>query len=133
MIYNMNNSRDDRETKLFNSPLVIDAYDMATADGIKTTIPEIANALIEAGMITQDGEPTARAIKEGLVERKLMTDHDAIADFKAKYKEFALLSDQYFKVIDGVVHISETGLIILGEKLNRDLLGELKDKFPDKY
>ena len=133
MIYNMDNSRDDRETKLFNSPLVIDAYDMATADGIKTTIPEIANALIEAGMITQDGEPTARAIKEGLVERKLMTDHDAIADFKAKYKEFALLSDQYFKVIDGVVHISETGLIILGEKLNRDLIGELKDKFPDKY
>ena len=129
----MDNSRDDRETKLFNSPLVIDAYDMATADGIKTTIPEIANALIEAGMITQDGEPTARAIKEGLVERKLMTDHDAIADFKAKYKEFALLPDQYFKVIDGVVHISETGLIILGEKLNRDLLGELKDKFPDKY
>ncbi|HJF29623.1 MAG TPA: hypothetical protein K8V41_02525 [Ligilactobacillus saerimneri] len=133
MIYNMDNSRDDRETKLFNSPLVIDAYDMATADGIKTTIPEIANALIEAGMITQDGEPTARAIKEGLVERKLMTDHDAIADFKAKYKEFALLSDEYFKVIDGVVHISETGLIILGEKLNRDLLGELKNKFPDKY
>lgn len=133
MIYNMNKDNDSRETKLFNSPLVIDAYDMATADGIKTTIPEIANALIEAGMITQDGEPTARAIKEGLVERKLMTDHDAIADFKAKYKEFALLSDEYFKVIDGVVHISETGLIILGEKLNRDLLGELKEKFPDKY
>ena len=133
MIYNMNNSRDDRETKLFNSPLVIDAYDMATADGIKTTIPEIANALIEAGMITRDGEPTARAIKEGLVERKLMTDHDAIADFKAKYPIFNLLPDKHFKVIDGRVCISEAGLKILGEKLNRDLIGELKEKFPDKY
>lgn len=133
MIYNMDNSRDDREAKLFNSPLVIDAYDWTTQEGIKITIPEVANTLLEAGMIDQDGNPTAKAIKEGLVDPRLMTDPELIADFKARHKEFALLSDEYFKVIDGVVHISETGLIILGEKLNRDLLGELKDKFPDKY
>lgn len=116
MIYDMNKDNDSREAKLFNSPLVIDAYDWATREDIIITIPEVANTLIEAGMIDQDGNPTAKAIKEGLVDQRLMTDPELIADFKARHKEFELLSDEYFKVIDGVVHISETGLIILGEK-----------------
>ena len=121
--------------KIINSSLVVSAYKMAKNDGFNTSIQDIASMLLQEGIIDIDGKPTARAIKEGLISVRMTINKkpDPVAEFKAKYPIFNLLPDKHFKVIDGRVCISETGLKILGEKLNRDLLGELKDKFPDKY
>lgn len=121
--------------KIINSSLVVSAYKMAKNDGFNASIHDIASMLLQEGIIDIDGEPTEKAVKEGLVSVRMTLNKkpNPVADFKAKYPVFNLLPDKHFKVIDGRVCISETGLKILGEKLNRDLLGELKEKFPDKY
>lgn len=121
--------------KIINSSLVVSAYKMAKNDGFNASIHDIASMLLQEGIIDIDGEPTEKAVKEGLVSIRMTLNKkpNPVADFKAKYPVFNLLPDKHFKVIDGRVCISETGLKILGEKLNRDLLGELKEKFPDKY
>lgn len=121
--------------KIINSSLVVSAYKMAKNDGFNASIQDIASMLLQEGIIDIDGEPTEKAVKEGLVSVRMTINKEPqpVAEFKAKYPIFDLLPDKHFKVIDGRVCISETGLKILGEKLNRDLLGELKDKFPDKY
>ena len=75
--------------------LVEQAYNQLIAGGLKPRKDKLYKMLVDEGMIDELGNPTQRAINEGLVE---VAGNNPIERFKAENPLFAHIPDEHFKV-----------------------------------
>ena len=90
--------RKDKQTMKFNiqyPPLVEQAYSHFLSIGLHPNKDKLYKMLVDEGMIDERGNPTQRAINEGLVE---VAGNNPIERFKAENPLFAHIPDEHFKV-----------------------------------
>lgn len=88
-------------------PLVEQAYNYMLSQGnVQVTKQEVYKMMVSSGMLNEDGTPTKKALKMGLVEEAT----DPISLFKANYPIFASVDDKYFKLVNGEVAIATDGV-----------------------
>ena len=80
--------------------LVEQAYNQLIAGGLKPRKDKLYKMLVDEGMIDELGNPTQRAINEGLVE---VAGNNPIERFKAENPLVAHIPDEHFKVQDNQV------------------------------
>lgn len=56
------------------------------------------NEMVKDGMINKNGQPTAKALENGLIEAADYNDLDPIQQFKADYPQFSAVPDKFFQV-----------------------------------
>ena len=76
-------------------PLVEQAYSHFLSIGLYPNKDKLYKMLVDEGMIDELGNPTQRAINEGLVE---VAGNNPIERFKAENPLFAHIPDEHFKV-----------------------------------
>lgn len=76
-------------------PLVEQAYSHFLSIGLHPNKDKLYKMLVDEGMIDELGNPTQRAIDEGLVE---VASNNPIERFKAENPLFAHIPDEHFKV-----------------------------------
>lgn len=97
-------SKDDQHNRNPYPPLVEDAYRIMTSNGAQTTRLAVFNDLISKGILNHQGEPTKKAIDQGLV-CQTNTDAAAIAEMKNRIPVYQLFDDHHFHVKDGEVMV----------------------------
>lgn len=87
--------------------LVEQAYNLLISQGVKeVSKQDIYKKLVAEKMLDENGEPTQKAIEQGLVEPAITP----IEVFKAKFPIFAPIDDKYFNVVNGEVLITAGGV-----------------------
>ena len=76
-------------------PLIEQAYNHLLSIGLHPNKDKLYKMLVDEGMIDELGNPTQRAINEGLVE---VAGNNPIERFKAENPLFAHIPDEHFKV-----------------------------------
>ena len=56
------------------------------------------NEMVKDGMINKNGQPTAKALENGLIEAADYNDLNPIQQFKADYPQFSAVPDKFFQV-----------------------------------
>ena len=56
------------------------------------------NEMVKEGMINKNGQPTAKALENGLIEAADYNDLNPIQQFKADYPQFSAVPDKLFQV-----------------------------------
>lgn len=56
------------------------------------------NEMVKDGMINKNGQPTKKAIENGLIEAADYNDLNPIQQFKADYPQFSAVPDKFFQV-----------------------------------
>ncbi|NME34617.1 hypothetical protein HF864_07580 [Lactobacillus sp. MRS-253-APC-2B] len=56
------------------------------------------NEMVKDGMINKNGQPTKKAIENGLIEAADYNDLNPIQQFKAYYPQFSAVPDKFFQV-----------------------------------
>ena len=56
------------------------------------------NEMVKDGMINKNGQPTAKALENGLIEAADYNDLNPIQQFKADYPQFSAVPDKLFQV-----------------------------------
>ena len=90
--------RKDKQTMNFNikyPPLVEQAYSHFLSIGLYPNKDKLYKMLVDEGMIDELGNPTQRAINEGLVE---VAGNNPIERFKAENPLMAHIPNEHFKV-----------------------------------
>lgn len=88
-------------------PLVEQAYNYMLSQGMaEVTKQDVYKMMVDEKMISEDGTPTKKALKQGLVNEAT----DPISIFKAQYPIFASIDDKYFKLVNGEVAIATDGV-----------------------
>ena len=88
-------------------PLVEQAYNYMISKGaLGITKQDVYRTMVDSGALNEDGTPTKKALKQGLVNEAT----DPISIFKAQYPIFASVDDKYFKLVNGEVAIATDGV-----------------------
>lgn len=56
------------------------------------------NEMVKDGMINKNGQPTAKALENGLIEAADYNDLNPIQQFKADYPQFSAVPNKFFQV-----------------------------------
>lgn len=96
--------------KITYPPLVEQAYSFAISVGANITKQEMYKLLVKDKMIDENGNPTKKAIKEGLVEDVNINTSDPIHQTKLLYPDFAFIPDKCFIVKNNEVYLDAQGI-----------------------
>jgi hypothetical protein len=108
--------------KIIYPALVEQAYKFITNQGIKTTKAEVYKMQVADGMLKQNGEPTQKAIDEGLVSEFKQT-HATLKQFKKEYPIFKKYGKNEFTQQEGIWYVSQNVI--------KDVHKKIKAKSPD--
>lgn len=86
--------------------LVEQAYAFAKAQGVDITKEEMYKMQVKEGFLTETGEPTQKAINEGLVASYSQT-HDTLKQFKHEYPIFKDYPKSEFTQQKGIWYVSQ--------------------------
>lgn len=89
-------------------PLVEQAYSFMLANGLQVKKDQVYKFLVESNMIDEHGNPTQKAIEDGLINKA--GDDDLIGQFKARNPLFSCIPDNHFKVFNGQVVVDKYAL-----------------------
>lgn len=92
--------------KIIYPPLVEQSYHFITKQGIETTKAEVYQMMVSEGMLTQNGEPTKKALEQGLVT-EFKQQHRSLREFKQEYPIFRDYPVKEFTQQDGVWYVSQ--------------------------
>lgn len=103
-------------------PLVEQAYQFITKEGGITTKEEVYKMLVENDVLTETGEPTKTALKQGFVT-EFHQSHETLNEFKREYPIFKQYPEEEFTQQDGIWYISQKiirEIPVILEKANYD-------------
>lgn len=63
------------------------------------------NEMVKDGMINKNGQPTKKAIENGLIEAADYNDLNPIQQFKADYPQFSAVPNKFFQVDELVLRV----------------------------
>ncbi len=87
------------QKKIEYPSLVEQAYGILASRGI-TGVSKLAlfNNMVNQGLLNKNGQPTAKALENGLIEAADYNDLNPIQQFKADYPQFSAVPDKFFQV-----------------------------------
>lgn len=103
-------------------PLVEQAYQFAKNQGLHITKDEVYRMQVEQGLITETGEPTQKALNEGLVT-SYQQKHKRLIDFKQEYPIFAKYPAIEFTQQAGIWYVSQQVLSDIIDEVNANRFG----------
>ncbi|WP_413509826.1 hypothetical protein [Carnobacterium maltaromaticum] len=102
--------------KIIYPTLVEQSCQFMEQQGIKAEKAEVYKMMVRDGMLTQTGEPTKKAIKQGLVTA-FNQRHKNLKDFKREYSIFGNYGKDEFTQQDGIWYVSQKLL----DEINQNL------------
>lgn len=87
-------------------PLVEQAYQFISSQGIEATKEDVYRMMVSEGMLTQNGNPTEKALNQGLV-KEYKQQHDTLKAFKRDYRLFRNYPAKEFTKQEGVWYVSQ--------------------------
>ncbi|MGX2945876.1 hypothetical protein [Enterococcus alishanensis] len=96
--------------KVIYPPLVEQSYQFITQQGIRTTKAEVYQMMVAEGMLTQTGEPTKKALEQGIVT-EYKQQHRTLKEFKKEYPIFKSYPVKEFTQQDGVWYVSQKVIV----------------------
>ncbi len=87
-------------------PLVEQSYQFITQQGIVVTKAEVYQMMVSEGMLTQTGEPTKKALEQGIVT-EYKQQHRTLKEFKQEYPIFRGYPVKEFTQQAGVWYVSQ--------------------------
>lgn len=103
--------------KVIYPALVEQSYQLFKAQGTELSKDKVYKILIANGMINEKGEPTKKAISEGLVA-VFNREHSSLKEFRKEYPVFDKYSDDMFIQFDNIWYISSEIASSLSERIN---------------
>lgn len=103
--------------KVIYPPLVEQSYQLFKAQGTELSKDKVYKVLIANGMINERGEPTKKAVSEGLVA-VFNREHLSLTEFRKEYPVFDKYSDDMFIQFDGIWYVSSEIIPSLSERIN---------------
>ena len=87
-------------------PLVEQAFQFITSQGIETTKDQLYKKMVEDGLLTETGDPTKKAIDQGIVD-VYQQKHETLKEFKKEYPIFKVYGESEFTQQDGIWYVSQ--------------------------
>ncbi|MGM0253131.1 hypothetical protein IGJ99_000685 [Enterococcus sp. AZ095b] len=87
-------------------PLVEQAFQFITSQGIKATKDQLYKQMVEDGILTETGGPTKKAIDQGIVA-VYQQKHETLKEFKKEYPIFKGYGRSEFTQQDGIWYVSQ--------------------------
>lgn len=87
-------------------PLVEQSYQFITQQSIAVTKAEVYQMMVSEGMLTQTGEPTKKALEQGIVT-EYKQQHRTLKEFKQEYPIFKGYPVKEFTQQEGVWYVSQ--------------------------
>lgn len=87
-------------------PLVEQAFQFITSQGIETTKDQLYKKMVEDGLLTETGDPTKKAIDQGIVD-VYQQKHETLKEFKNEYPIFKDYGKSEFTQQNGIWYISQ--------------------------
>lgn len=114
-------------------PLVEQAYQFITKGGVITTKEEVYKMLVENDVLTETGEPTKTALKQGFVT-EFHQSHETLNEFKREYPIFKRYPEEEFTQQDGIWYVSqkiirEIQMILEKTNFNREVFKQIESYF----
>lgn len=116
------------ESEFVYPELVNQAFEAMKRMGLDVTRAEVFRTLLDNEMLNQDGTPTEKALREGLIE-EVPSAPGPISDLKDRYPELRAISDDHFKVdpATGGVMIDGAAVLKIALEVLKDPKASRKD------
>ncbi|MFG5564215.1 hypothetical protein ACFJYA_08145 [Enterococcus faecalis] len=113
--------------------LVEQSYQFMCEQGIEVTKAEVYKMMIQEGLLTETGNPTNEAIRQGLVT-EFNQAHATLAEFKKEYPVFKHYSNEEFTQQEGIWYVSQKIIadieqILAKNNCDRDLFIQIETYF----
>ncbi|EPH95399.1 hypothetical protein D922_01240 [Enterococcus faecalis 06-MB-DW-09] len=114
-------------------PLVEQAFQFIVSQGIDATKDELYKKMVEDGMLTETGNPTKKAIDQGIVA-EYKQKHKTLSEFKKAYPIFENYETSEFTQQAGIWYVSQKVIDDIHSILKRndcdiDTLNQIKTYF----
>lgn len=103
--------------KVIYPTLVEQSYQLFKAQGTELSKDKVYKILVANGMIDEKGEPTKKAISEGLVA-VFNREHSSLKEFRKEHPVFDKYDDDMFIQFDSIWYISSEIASDLSERIN---------------
>lgn len=87
-------------------PLVEQAFQFITSQGIEITKDQLYKKMVEDGLLTETGDPTKKAIDQGIVD-VYQQKHETLKEFKKEYPIFNDYKKSEFTQQGGIWYVSQ--------------------------
>lgn len=98
--------KEEKTLQIIYPPLVEQAFQFITSQGIKATKDQLYKQMVEDGILTETGGPTKKAIDQGIVA-VYQQKHETLKEFLRDYPIFKGYTTSEFTQQDGIWYVSQ--------------------------